>query len=170
MRHLLQYSKTSSPVFQVGQPITCVTPSADPPRSHAFQMWLQAIAIILPRVRDQYGVSNNVIGALSSSTFAGMFLGAFVWGTCMHFENRPVPLHAFILMAYSSSSPGSDVLGRAMAFNLTLILTSIIGATAMLAQSYIQLCVVMFFLGTAVGVRFQPTQRISIYLTHSHSW
>lgn len=130
-------------------------------------MWLQAIAIILPRVRDQYGVSNNVIGALSSSTFAGMFLGAFVWGTCMHIENRPVPLHAFILMAYSA---GSDVLGRAMAFNLTLILTSIIGATTMLAQSYIQLCVVMFFLGTAVGVRFQPTQRISIYLTHSHSW
>lgn len=64
-------------------------------------MWLQAIAIILPRVRDQYGVSNNVIGALSSSTFAGMFLGAFVWGTCMHIENRPLPLHVFILMAYS---------------------------------------------------------------------
>jgi type III secretory pathway component EscR len=43
-----------------------------------------------------------------------------------------------------------------MAFNLTLFLTSIIGAAATLAQSYIQLCVVMFFLGTAVGVRAQP--------------
>jgi MFS family permease len=55
-------------------------------------MWLQAIAIILPRVRDQFGVSNNLIGALSSSTFAGMFLGAFVWGTCTHLETCPLPL------------------------------------------------------------------------------
>ena len=52
-----------------------------------------------------------------------------------------------------------------MAFNFTLILTSLIGATATLAQSYIQLCVVMFFLGTAVGVRVQPTQRAFLYLT-----
>jgi hypothetical protein len=69
-------------------------PFDPPPCSHAFQMWLQAIAIILPRVRDQYGVSNNVIGALSSSTFAGMFLGAFIWGTCMYIGNRPL-LHAY---------------------------------------------------------------------------
>jgi len=133
-------------------------------------MWLQAIAIILPRIQDQYGVSNNVIGALSSSTFAGMFLGAFVWGTCTHLETYSRPLlsshlHNLIPHAYQwlflSLSAGSDVLGRAMAFNLTLILTSLIGAAATFAQSYVQLCIVMFFLGTAVGVRVHPTQLAS---------
>ena len=95
LRHLLQCFKKSLPVFQVGQLITCVTPFdrlSTSSCSHALhvQMWLQAIAIILPRVRDQYGVSNNMIGALSSSTFAGMFLGAFVWGTCMHLDTCPL--------------------------------------------------------------------------------
>lgn len=71
-------------------------------------------------------------------------------------------------MACLSLSAGSDVLGRAMAFNLTLILTSLAGATAIFTQSYLQLCIVMFFLGTAVGVRVQPTWFISsVYLTHS---
>ena len=53
-----------------------------------------------------------------------------------------------------------------MAFNLTLILTSLIGFTATFAQSYIQLCVVMFFLGTAVGVRVQLTQLTQLTFIH----
>ena len=93
MRHPSLCSETSSPdSIQVGQPITCVTSSSSLRVLNTFQMWLQAIAIILPRVQDQYGVSNNVIGALSSSTFAGMFLGAFVWGTCTHLGICPLPL------------------------------------------------------------------------------
>jgi len=86
-------SEISSPdSIQAGLPIMCVTPSSDLRVLNTFQMWLQAIAIILPRVQDQYGVSNNVIGALSSSTFAGMFLGAFVWGTCTHLGTCALPL------------------------------------------------------------------------------
>lgn len=69
------------------------------------QMWLQGIAIILPRVqgagpkswcalrnlltalsalffKDQFAVSDSWIGALSSSMFAGMMVGAIAWGSC----------------------------------------------------------------------------------------
>jgi hypothetical protein len=61
-------------------------------------MWLQAVAIILPRVQRHYGavvlnekkclliqaldVADSQIGVLSASVFAGMMIGAVVWGTC----------------------------------------------------------------------------------------
>lgn len=65
-------------------------------------MWIQAVAIILPRVQAQYSsaaspplvyrlsadqsppnsVPDGQIGALFSSMFAGMMIGAIGWGTC----------------------------------------------------------------------------------------
>jgi len=66
-----------------------------------YQMWIQAIAIILPRVQRHYDsasvpaspltiihtvvllVSDSLIGILSSSMFAGMMIGAVGWGTCL---------------------------------------------------------------------------------------
>lgn len=48
----------------------------------ADNMWLQGVAIVLPRVQDEFGISDKWIGLLSSSTFAGMMLGAVAWGSC----------------------------------------------------------------------------------------
>ena len=71
-------------------------------------MWIQAIAIILPRVQQHYSgecprslisplpgakesnvqtipflaVPDSYIGVVSSSMFGGMMIGAVGWGTC----------------------------------------------------------------------------------------
>lgn len=91
-------------------------------------MWLQAIAIILPRVQDEYAVPDSRIGLLSASVFCGMMFGALGWGSC------------------------SDIVGRSMAFNLTLAFTSLFGVMACFATSFPELCFLLFLLGSAVGV------------------
>ncbi|KAJ1309991.1 hypothetical protein OPQ81_006748 [Rhizoctonia solani] len=93
----------------------------------ADNMWLQAIAIILPRVQDEYAIPDSRIGILSSSMFCGMMFGALGWGSC------------------------SDVVGRSLAFNLTLAFTSLFGILACLAPNFGVLCALIFLLGTAVG-------------------
>ncbi|KIJ17575.1 hypothetical protein PAXINDRAFT_175426 [Paxillus involutus ATCC 200175] len=93
----------------------------------ADNMWIQAIAIILPRVQQHYSVPDSYIGTLSSSMFAGMMVGAIGWGSC------------------------SDLVGRSAAFNATLFFTAVFGMLASFAQSFWMLCAVLFFLGSAVG-------------------
>ncbi|KAJ3771287.1 MFS general substrate transporter [Lentinula raphanica] len=93
----------------------------------ADNMWIQAVAIILPRVQQHYDVPDNYIGAVSSSMFAGMMIGALGWGTC------------------------SDLMGRSMAFNATLFFTSLFGLLASFASSFPMLCLLLFLLGSAVG-------------------
>ncbi|KAI0031935.1 major facilitator superfamily domain-containing protein, partial [Vararia minispora EC-137] len=93
----------------------------------ADNMWIQAIAIILPRVQQHYAIPDSYIGIVSSSMFAGMMIGAIGWGTC------------------------SDILGRSMAFNGTLFFTALFGIIASLATTFPMLCIALFFLGSAVG-------------------
>ncbi|KAJ8469013.1 hypothetical protein ONZ45_g17037 [Pleurotus djamor] len=93
----------------------------------ADNMWIQAIAIILPRVQRHYGVPDSYIGTLSSSMFAGMMFGAVGWGAC------------------------SDLMGRSTAFNATLFFTSVFGILASFSRSFGSLCVVLFLLGSSVG-------------------
>ncbi|KAF9222968.1 MFS general substrate transporter [Gyrodon lividus] len=93
----------------------------------ADNMWIQAIAIILPRVQQHYSVPDSYIGTPSSSMFAGMMVGAVGWGTC------------------------SDLVGRSAAFNATLFFTALFGMLASFAHSFWMLCVLLFFLGSAVG-------------------
>ncbi|KAG8745964.1 hypothetical protein FRC10_006527 [Ceratobasidium sp. 414] len=93
----------------------------------ADNMWMQAVTIILPRVQDEYAVPDSQIGFLSTSVFFGMMFGALGWGSC------------------------SDVVGRRMAFNLTLAFTGLFGVLACFANSFKSLCLLLFLLGTAVG-------------------
>ncbi|KAJ7868296.1 major facilitator superfamily domain-containing protein [Mycena leptocephala] len=93
----------------------------------ADNMWLQAAAIVLPRVQQHYSVPDSYIGIVSSAMFAGMMIGAVGWGTC------------------------SDLLGRSTAFNATLFFTALFGILAGFSYSYPSLCVLLFLLGTAVG-------------------
>ncbi|KAL4081150.1 major facilitator superfamily domain-containing protein [Scleroderma citrinum] len=90
-------------------------------------MWMQAVAIILPRVQVHYAVPDSYIGVLSSSMFAGMMVGAVGWGTC------------------------SDVMGRVLTFNATLFFTALFGFLASFAHSFAMLCMIFFLLGSAVG-------------------
>jgi len=47
-------------------------------------------------------------------------------------------------------------MGRSTAFNATLFFTSIFGLMASFATSFVSLCVLLFFLGSAVGVSHFP--------------
>jgi hypothetical protein len=47
---------------------------------------------------------------------------------------------------------GSDLLGRSMAFNATLLFTALFGLLSAITSSFVALCVTLFFLGSAVGV------------------
>ena len=49
---------------------------------------------------------------------------------------------------------GSDLMGRSTAFNATLFFTSVFGIAASFATTFPMLCVALFFLGSAVGVRY----------------
>jgi len=130
-------------------------------------MWIQAVAIILPRVQDQYSgspfplrlhslsadrrfpdlVPDSRIGALSSSMFAGMMIGAIGWGTCKW------PCFMTFGGADLNHCSGSDLLGRSMAFNGTLLFSSLFGLGATITTSFWSLCLTLFLLGSAVGVR-----------------
>ncbi|KAG2177534.1 hypothetical protein INT44_008046 [Umbelopsis vinacea] len=93
----------------------------------ADNMWLQCIAIILPRVQDHFDVEDRLIGTLSSSIFMGMMFGALFWGT------------------YSDSN------GRKIPFNTTLAITALFGLASSFAPTFWSLCLFLFFLGFGVG-------------------
>lgn len=93
----------------------------------ADNMWLQGVAIILPRVQRHYDIADNYIGVLSAAMFAGMMIGAVGWGTC------------------------SDLMGRSTAFNATLFFTAVFGILTYFVDSFPGLCFVLFLLGSSVG-------------------
>ena len=70
---------------------------------------------------------NSLIGLLSSSLFTGMMFGALFWGVL------------------------SDTHGRKQAFNWTLAVTTFFGIFSSFAQSFFQLCFMLFLLGFGVG-------------------
>lgn len=93
----------------------------------ADNMWLQGVAITLPRIQDEWGIRDQWIGLVSSSTFAGMMFGALAWGSY------------------------ADAHGRKSAFNLTLLITSVFGMLSAFAPTFPLLCLCLFLLGTGVG-------------------
>ncbi|KAL0087363.1 major facilitator superfamily domain-containing protein [Phycomyces blakesleeanus] len=93
----------------------------------ADNMWLQAVAIILPRVQEHFSISDKWIGVLSSSLFTGMMGGAFFWGTY------------------------SDARGRKTPYTMTLAITSFFGILSSASFSFWSLCLMLFFVGFGVG-------------------
>lgn len=82
--------------------------------------------------------------------FAGMMFGAVGWGTCKCRFSAS-------LRVLTEICEGSDLMGRSAAFNATLFFTSLFGITASFANSFLSLCILLFFLGSAVGVTsFSP--------------
>lgn len=109
-----------------------------------YYMLILPSAVILPRVKVHFDLTSEVVALLSASTMAGvsichprrqcvyantaqMMIGAVGWGTV------------------------SDLLGRALPFNVTLFLTAVFGIGASFAPTFPILLVWMFLLGSAVG-------------------
>ncbi|KAF8322590.1 MFS general substrate transporter [Clavulina sp. PMI_390] len=93
----------------------------------ADNMWMEGVAIALPRVQDHFNMTGQQVGVLSSFFFCGMMFGAVVWGNC------------------------SDVLGRRVAFNATLVLSSLFGLVVSISPSFTVLAASLLLLGSAVG-------------------
>ncbi|KAJ1030433.1 hypothetical protein NDA16_001342 [Ustilago loliicola] len=56
----------------------------------ADNMWIQAIAIILPHIQRYFTLSDGIVGLASSSIFVGMFVGSIAWGTISDAVSRLV--------------------------------------------------------------------------------
>ncbi|KAF7560491.1 hypothetical protein G7046_g3661 [Stylonectria norvegica] len=93
----------------------------------ADNLWLQGVSLCLPSLSAEFDVSEKRVRYTTSALFTGLSLGSFVWGI------------------------GSDFLGRRIAFNMTLLITSVFGIMAAYAQSWGGVCFFFAALGFGVG-------------------
>ncbi|KAL2196402.1 major facilitator superfamily domain-containing protein [Corynascus similis CBS 632.67] len=82
----------------------------------ADNLWMQGVSLTLPSLSAEFDVSEKSVRYTTSSLFVGLCLGSFFWGI------------------------GSDILGRRIAFNLTLLITSVFGTAAAYASSWAGVC------------------------------
>lgn len=83
--------------------------------------------MILPSLSAEFGVSEKEVRYTTSYLFLGLCFGSFTWGI------------------------GSDVLGRRIAFNVTLLITSLFGILASFAATWPAVCLCFALLGFGVG-------------------
>ncbi|KAI0179110.1 MFS general substrate transporter [Hypoxylon sp. FL1284] len=93
----------------------------------ADNLWMQGVSLTLPSLSGEFGVSEKQVRYTTSSLFAGLCVGSFTWGL------------------------GSDIIGRRIAFNVTLLITSIFGIWTAYASSWVGVCILFACLGTGVG-------------------
>ncbi|PWN96524.1 MFS general substrate transporter [Tilletiopsis washingtonensis] len=89
-------------------------------------MWLQGVAIILPRVRAEFG-SSTPVSWMTFGLYVGLIIGAAGWGVL------------------------ADIIGRRPAFNATLFLAGVFGIAAGAAPSYVGLGGLLAALGVGLG-------------------
>lgn len=93
----------------------------------ADNLWLQGVALTLPSLSKEFGVSRTNVRYTTLSLFVGLCCGAVFWGTA------------------------SDIIGRRLAFNVTLLITGIFGLAVGGAQSWIAVCGLYAAMGAGVG-------------------
>ena len=93
----------------------------------ADNLWLQGVALTLPSLQVEFGVSATNVRYTTLSLFVGLCLGAVFWGTA------------------------SDVIGRRLAFNMTLLICGVFGICVGAAQSWIAVCGIYAAMGVGVG-------------------
>ncbi|EER29588.1 major facilitator superfamily protein [Coccidioides posadasii C735 delta SOWgp] len=72
----------------------------------ADNLWLQGVALTLPPLSAEFGISESHVRFTTCALFIGLCIGAVVWGTA------------------------SDIIGRRLAFNMTLLLCGVFGLAA----------------------------------------
>jgi len=93
----------------------------------ADNLWLQGIALTLPSLSREFGISKNQVRYTTCSLFVGLCIGASFWGV------------------------GSDVMGRRLAFNATLFLAGVFGVSAGAAPTWLGVCGLYAALGVGIG-------------------
>lgn len=87
----------------------------------------QGVSLILPSLSAEFDVSEKQVRYTTSYLFLGLCAGSFTWGI------------------------GSDILGRRIAFNVTLLITSFFGILVSFAATWPAVCVFFALLGFGVG-------------------
>lgn len=93
----------------------------------ADNLWLQGVSLTLPSLSAEFDIPEKTVRYTTSSCFVGLSLGSFLWGI------------------------GSDVFGRRIAFNMTLLITSIFGILAAYGRSWGAVCFLYAAFGFGVG-------------------
>ncbi|KDN42608.1 MFS general substrate transporter [Tilletiaria anomala UBC 951] len=88
-------------------------------------LWLQAVAIILPQIQNEFGIEHPQFMTLS--LYIGLIIGASLWGVL------------------------ADVIGRRPSFNVTLFLAGVFGVVGGAAPSFVGLGGILAALGIGLG-------------------
>ncbi|KAI9789900.1 MAG: hypothetical protein M1816_005669 [Peltula sp. TS41687] len=89
--------------------------------------WLQGLALTLPSIAKEFGISSAKVRYTTCATFIGLCIGATFWGVA------------------------SDIVGRRLAFNMTFLLAGVFGTAVGGAQSWIGVCALYACMGIGVG-------------------
>jgi len=89
------------------------------------QLWQTTVSDALPQVAVEFQPQHSAF--LSLALIAGLVCGAAFWGL------------------------GSDLIGRRLAFNLTLLIASVFGIAAAAAPNFVTCAVLVSFVGFGVG-------------------
>ncbi|KAL2127825.1 hypothetical protein VTI74DRAFT_10114 [Chaetomium olivicolor] len=93
----------------------------------ADNLWMQGVSLTLPSLSAEFGISEKLVRYTTSSLFVGLCFGSFFWGI------------------------GSDIMGRRVAFNVTLLIASVFGTASAWASSWGGVCFMYAALGFGVG-------------------
>ncbi|KAH8693816.1 putative sugar transporter [Talaromyces proteolyticus] len=93
----------------------------------ADNLWLQGIALTLNQVSQEFGISSTHVRFTTAALFIGLCIGASFWGIA------------------------SDIVGRRLAFNMTLLICGIFGICIGASPTWIGVCGMAASLGLGVG-------------------
>ncbi|KOS20092.1 putative MFS-type transporter [Escovopsis weberi] len=93
----------------------------------ADNLWMQGVSLTLPSLSAEFDVPEKTVRYTTSACYVGLSLGSFLWGI------------------------GSDLFGRRIAFNLTLLITGVAGLIAAYAGTWAQVCFFYGAFGFGVG-------------------
>ncbi|KAL8392014.1 hypothetical protein RB595_002282 [Gaeumannomyces hyphopodioides] len=93
----------------------------------ADNLWMQGVSLTLPSLSAEFGIAEKTVRYTTSSVFLGLCFGSFFWGV------------------------GSDIMGRRVAFNCTLLITGVFGVAVSYAPSWGAVCLLYAGLGFGVG-------------------
>ncbi|KAL6170920.1 hypothetical protein ACJQWK_03871 [Exserohilum turcicum] len=93
----------------------------------ADNLWLQGVALTLPQLSAEFGVTDTEVRYTTLALFLGLCIGASFWGTA------------------------SDIIGRRVAFNFTLFLAGAFGLASGGGPNWIGTCALYACIGLGVG-------------------
>ncbi|KAI5123860.1 hypothetical protein M0805_005677 [Coniferiporia weirii] len=111
----------------------------------ADNLWLQAVAVILPQVEEDFNPSRVEYATLS--LYVGLIFGAMAWG-CL-----------------------ADVIGRKLSWQITLFIAGTFGLAAGGAPNFVALCALIACMGFGVGGNLPVDGALFLeHIPQSHQW